>query len=138
VPADPDPDRDRCGVVWLCPAVPFTADHIRRSAAIATELSFKHGFEPQIAITFPSERCVYVLPSLLYDRDVAVEDEAAMKCHDEMFVALLKEGYYPHRLGTQSMGLLPGPADDYAAVWGRLKKVFDPEGLLAPGRYDFG
>jgi 4-cresol dehydrogenase (hydroxylating) len=135
VPPDPDPDRDRCGVLWLCPAVPFTAEHIRKSVALCTEISLKHGFEPQIAITFPSERCVYVLPSLLYDRDDAADEQGALKCHDEMFEALLHAGYYPHRLGIQSMGMLPPCGENYAGVWQRLKNALDPAGILSPGRY---
>jgi len=135
VPADPDPDRDRCGLVWLCPAVPFMKEHIRKSTELCTRISFEHGFEPHIAIAFPSERCVYVLPSLLYDREDATDDAAAIRCHDQMFQALLEAGYHPHRLGIQSMGMLPSPKDDYEAVWLRLKQAFDPSGILAPGRY---
>ena len=135
VPEDPNPDRDRCGVLWLCPAVPFTSGDILKSVGICREISFRHGFELQIAITFPSERCVYFLPSLLYDREAAGEDEGALRCHDEMFDALLKHGYFPHRLGIQSMGMLPPPKDDYSAVWQRVKHAFDPSGILAPGRY---
>jgi 4-cresol dehydrogenase (hydroxylating) len=136
IPADPDPDRDRCGVLWLCPAVPFTKDHIQKSVEICSRISFENGFEPHIAITFPSERCVYVLPSLLYDRDDVVDDAAAFRCHDLMFKALLEAGYFPHRLGIQSMGMLPAPQDDYPAVWRRLKSAFDPSAILAPGRYE--
>ena len=136
VPDDPNPDRDRCGVPWLCPAVPFTREHISRSVKLCTEICFRHGFEPHLAMTFPSERSVYVLPSLLYDRDNAADDEAAMHCHDDLFGTLLKAGYYPHRPGVQSMGLLPPSRDDSAAVWRRLKHALDPVGILAPGRYE--
>ena len=87
-------------------------------------------------VTFPSERCVYVLPSLLYDRDDATDDAAAMRCHDELFKALMEAGYYPHRLGIQSMGMLPPAGDDSAAIWQRLKQILDPAGILAPGRYE--
>jgi len=138
IPDDPDPDRDRCGVIWLCPAVPFTREHIQKSVNLCTEICLRHGFEPHVAVTFPSERCVYVLPSLLYDREDPAEDEAAVRCHDELFGALLHAGYYPHRLGIQSMGLLPAAAGDANQVWRRLKNACDPNGTLSPGRYEFG
>ena len=54
-----------------------------------------------------------------------------------MFKALLAAGYYPHRLGIQSMNLLPAPGDDSVAVMKRLKQAMDPSGILSPGRYDF-
>jgi len=120
----------------LCPAIPFTAEHIRKSVEICCQIYARFEFEPHLALTFPTERCVYLLPSVLYDRDEPSEDEAALRCHDEMFKALLDAGYYPHRLGIQSMEMLPPAEGNYLSVWHRLKHALDPSGLLAPGRYE--
>ena len=87
-------------------------------------------------MTFPSERCVYVLRSLLFHRDDPAEDQAAVACHHEMFEALLKAGYSPHLLGIQSKGKLLAAEDHYAAIWQRLKQAFDPSAIFAPGRYE--
>ena len=50
---------------------------------------------------------------------------------------LCEAGYPPYRLGVQSMAAAPIPRDDSGAVMERLKRAFDPNGILAPGRYDF-
>jgi len=42
---------------------------------------------------------------------------------------------FPCRLGIQSMGLLPASIGDQAEIRQRLKDLFDPAGILAPGRY---
>ncbi len=136
VPAAPDPERDQCGLLWLCPAVPFDPDAITQAIDIAEQCCMEFGFEPNIALTFPSERCVYVLPSIVFDRDDTEEDSKALDCHDRMHTALMAAGFYCHRLGVRSMTQLPRSQLDYDAVLGRLKHAVDPGGVLAPGRYD--
>jgi 4-cresol dehydrogenase (hydroxylating) len=72
-----------------------------------------------------------------FDRDVADEERRARDCHDEMLRRLMAAGYPPIRLGIQSMqaGLPSDPG--YAAVIRRLKSLFDPNDVIAPGHYDF-
>ena len=137
LPAEMDPDRDRCGVIWLCPVVPFEGRHILRAVAIVNETARQFQFEPQIAFISPSERAVYLFPSIVYDRLVSGEDERAMACHDRMLEAMIREGYYPYRLGVQSMKALAGAANGYDRVVGRIKDLLDPGHILAPGRYEF-
>jgi 4-cresol dehydrogenase (hydroxylating) len=138
VPTEPDPDRDHCGVLWLCPAVPFLWKDIEKALGIVHEVADKYRLEPNIALTFPSERCVYLLPSILFDRDDPEEDTQALACHDEMLERFTEAGYLPYRLGIQSMGALPASADDYRKVLKRIKSTLDPTGIIAPGRYELG
>ena len=44
--------------------------------------------------------------SVAYDRDVSGEDRKAMNCYEELQRRLTARGYYPYRLGIQSMDLL--------------------------------
>ena len=52
------------------------------------------------------------------------------------FAELIRIGYYPFRLGIQSMGSLPPSADDTGRLLERLKNVLDPNHILSPGRYE--
>jgi 4-cresol dehydrogenase (hydroxylating) len=81
---------------------------------------------------------VYLNADITYDREVAGEDEKALRCHDEMLEALIWRGYIPYRLGIRSVGLLPEPEDDYGELLRTLKKILDPNNILAPGRYGMG
>ncbi len=137
VPADPDPDRDRCGVIWASPVVPFTGTCVVRAAQMLEEVMLDHGLEPMLAMVGQTERVVYLLPLLLYDRDVPGADEEAMRCHDAILARLSAAGYPPYRLGVQAMDTLPAPRDDHGALMERLKRALDPNDVLAPGRYDF-
>jgi 4-cresol dehydrogenase (hydroxylating) len=134
-PADMDPDRDRCGVIWLSPVVPFTSAHVRRAIEIITATTLEAGFEPAITLQCISERAVILIASLHYDRDVPGEDERAAAWHRAATRRLAAAGYYPYRQSTLELAEGQGEADPYVTFLRTLKRALDPQGILAPGRY---
>jgi 4-cresol dehydrogenase (hydroxylating) len=50
VPDDMDPDRDRCGVMFCVPAVPFECRHVRAALEIVNDALAKHRFEPILKV----------------------------------------------------------------------------------------
>lgn len=137
VPASPDPDRDGCGVLWASPVVPFRGREVVAASQLLEEVMLAHGLDPLLAMVGQTERAIYLLPLLIYDREVPGADEEAMRCHDAILSRLAAAGYPPYRLGVQSMDALPAPRDDHGALMERLKRALDPGDILAPGRYDF-
>ncbi len=137
MPSDPNPDRDGCGVLWVCAALPFDGEETREVINVVERLIKNAGFEPNLGLISPSARCLYLYPSLMYDRDVPGEDERARACHDSILDWLVPRGYLPYRLGIQSMDALPPPREGYGAFMAALKTALDPHDILAPGRYDF-
>lgn len=129
------PDQDRCGLIWCSPAVPFRGNDIRKAVTILEETALAHNFEPSVGLNCISERNINIIAAIVYDRDVAGEDERAMTCYKAMTQKLAEAGYIPYRLGIQSMSDLPAVQDDYHQVVHRLKQAFDPNNILAPGRY---
>jgi 4-cresol dehydrogenase (hydroxylating) flavoprotein subunit len=137
VPDDPDPDRDRCGLIWLCPALPFRGSDCIAAVEIIERIVLRAGFEPNIGFNALNPRALDVFVAIAYDRDIAGEDARAMRCHDDLMAALVSAGYLPSRLGVQSMNSLPEPADDFGKLMQRIKGAMDPADIMAPGRYDF-
>jgi 4-cresol dehydrogenase (hydroxylating) flavoprotein subunit len=137
VPPAMDPDRDRCGTIWCSPAVPFEGKSVAEAVKIITDTVTAHTFEPNISLLCMSERSIHTIVAIMYDREVAGEDDRAMACHDDLIQRLARSGYIPYRLGVQSMQSLPPPQDDYLALIKRIKRALDPNDILAPGRYDF-
>lgn len=134
--ADVDPDRDRCGVVWCCPALPFSGRVAVPALAVLERCMHEHGFEPNVGLNPSSSRLLEVYAAIVYDRDAPGDDARALACHDHMLRELIAAGHLPYRLGVQSMHLLPPPRDDSKAVLARLKRAFDPRAVVAPGRYE--
>ena len=137
LPADPDPDRDRCGLLWYAPVAPAKGEEVLQLVNLASDILLRSGFEPMISLTLLTPRTVYAVLSLTYDREVPGEDEKAMTCYEQLQEACTHAGYFPYRLGIHSMTALPEPAA-YQQLMRKLKQAFDPEMILAPGRYDSG
>jgi 4-cresol dehydrogenase (hydroxylating) len=136
-PAVPDPDRDKCGLLWYAPVAPAKGEDVRQLVDMAHNILLNSGFEPMISLTLLTPRTVYAVLALTYDREVPGEDEKAMTCYERLRDACTRTGYFPYRLGIHSMAALPEP-DAYRQVVRKLKQTFDPEMILAPGRYDSG
>lgn len=136
-PEDLNPDRDRCGAIWLSPAIPSAGNHVAPALRAIQRITRAHQFEPNMSAIFATERCANLVVAIMYDRDVAGEDDRAMACYRELFHHLAEQGYLPYRLGIQSMDALPPSHADYGSLMSTLKRALDPNDILAPGRYDF-
>lgn len=135
VPERMDPDRDGCGLLWCGPVAPATGDHSVALARIAETTLLAYGFEPMISFTMLSERALGCVTTITYDRSVPGEDSRAMECYRALSDGFERAGYYPYRLGIQGMDRMKGD-NGYNAVVRTLKNALDPNGILAPGRYD--
>lgn len=133
-PAVMDPDRDGCGLLWCAPVAPLDGGHAERLTAYCIETLLRHGFEPMISLTIVTERALTCVVSISYDRDLDGEDDRARRCYDELLDGLIARGYHSYRLGIQSNTEMDRD-DVYRDVLVRLKRGFDPVGILAPGRY---
>jgi 4-cresol dehydrogenase (hydroxylating) flavoprotein subunit len=138
VPPPPilDPDRDGCGFISFSPAVPFEGGHVRKALDVLTAIMERHGFDPSLGLNCVGERSIDLTPMILFDREIPGEDERALACHDQMMRDLGALGYYPYRLATAGMDKLPVSRDGYPQLIATLKRALDPEGILAPGRYE--
>ena len=136
-PEDYEPDRDRCGVIWLFIVLPCRPEVVEWATKLIESTSSSFGFEPVIEIHAMSHRSVLVGLALLFDREIEREDERALQCHDHIFESFVEEGHYPYRLGVQHAGRLPRSVDYYDQFLAVLKQAVDPHRVLAPGRYEF-
>ncbi len=136
IPVDLDPDRDACGVLWLCPLFPFDGQQIVDALITIESIIKSYQFEPNIATICSTARTVKMFIALMYDRHEPQADLLAMECHDRLLQFLLTAGYIPYRLGVQSMNSLPIARDDYGKLMDTLKSGLDPNQILAPGRYE--
>jgi 4-cresol dehydrogenase (hydroxylating) len=136
-PADMDPDRDRCGLLWCAPVAPLEGRHAERLTQLSIDTLLAHGFEPMLSISLVSDRALTCVVSIGYDRDVPGEDERAMQCYRELLERLTTSGYHSYRLGIQSSAEM-AEKDAYTALLSTIKQAIDPKGILAPGRYGIG
>lgn len=135
IPKEVNPDRDGCGLIWCAPIAPLDGSHAAKINQIVVNTLLQHSFEPMISMTLLTERCLGCVISISYDREISGEDERAMTCYEELLSQLTQAGYYPYRLGIQSMSLMTKAEESYQTLLHKLKETLDPNQILAPGRY---
>jgi 4-cresol dehydrogenase (hydroxylating) len=64
------------------------------------------------------------------------EREAAHRCIAEAQQAYLQAGFTPYRTHIALMSQMVDPDETFWRLAHDIKHVFDPQGILAPGRYD--
>jgi len=126
------PIKDGCGLIWLGPMIPFAGKEVERAIAITEKIIFRYGLEPAITLQAITARQIDMIISITYDRLIPGQDQLAMDCHDELILTLIKCGYYPYRLGIQSMDKMPATLESTGK---KLKAALDPKNIFAPGRY---
>jgi 4-cresol dehydrogenase (hydroxylating) len=129
------PERDNCGVLWIAPVAPTSGEHAQAIWDIVRDTMLRHGYEPAVSITLLTERTIDCVVNVSYDRDIEGEDERAMACHDDMLRQFCDSGYYPYRLGIQTVGKMPPRTPEYQRFMTGLRDQLDPNRILAPGRY---
>jgi 4-cresol dehydrogenase (hydroxylating) flavoprotein subunit len=136
-PPDCDLDRDRCGLLWCSFVAPIDGALTEKMTAAAADVLLSHGFEPGMTLTLVNERALDNVVSITYDRDEPGADERALACRAALYQRLTGEGIYPYRLDVRAHEVMPSGNPDYRSFLKDLKLMADPDGVLAPGRYDF-
>jgi 4-cresol dehydrogenase (hydroxylating) len=132
---DLDPDRDRCGAMWLCPEIPFDGATVANVIGSCENILRSSGYDPVIGMSAVTARTLRVFISIFYDRNEPGEDDRAMRCNDQLLKALFEAGMFPFRLGIHSMHAANQAA---GACWDLIRQIkdsLDPNDILAPGRY---
>ena len=135
IPEQMDPDLDKCGLLWCAPVASLEGKEALTIADIATKIILEHKFEPLISMTILTERCLGCVIAIAFDREVPGEDERALNCYRDLSQQLNEAGYYPYRLGIQSMDTLNQGEESYQNLLDKIKQAIDPNQILAPGRY---
>lgn len=130
-----NPGTDGCGLRWYAPLVPMRGRDVRRYVNMVHEVAPKHGMEPLITFTSLGDRLFDSTVPLIFDRNQPQQVAAAAACYQELLHTGRQHGWFPYRVGVDSMDTLMGLQDHARQFHDRLRQALDPNDILAPGRY---
>jgi 4-cresol dehydrogenase (hydroxylating) flavoprotein subunit len=130
-----DPLESGSGLIWLSPVLPMTAQAIHDTTKLAEPVFHEFGFEYQVTISCITERALSAVMSICFDKSNAKECSRAFACCQKLTDVLLVAGYIPYRGSPLIMERIWKQAPDYWKVLSKLKHVWDPDRIIAPGRY---
>ncbi len=132
---DVHPARDRCGLTWFAPILPFTNADVWPYVDACKALFAEHGFDFYVAMLLMNPRSVICLMAIIYDRD----DDAEVAQGERLYARLIEHmhecHYQQYRAGLQSWNELFRDAPELQRLHAQIKRALDPGNVLAPGHY---
>jgi len=133
-----DPAQDGCGLLWVSPVLPMRGADVLAVMHLVVPIFQDAGFDLFATFSMLNERALGGVLTIAFDNSDAEETLRAQRCYQRLFSTLMESGYIPYRVGTQSMADLDPEGDSYWRLVRTLKQALDPDGILAPGRYQPG
>ena len=130
-----NPTLDNCGLMWYAPLVPMRAKGMRDYVTMVKEVTQRHGLEPLITFTTLSDSLFDSTVPLVFDRDKPGAAESVAACYKELLHTGRAQGWFPYRVGIDTMPTLMDMQSDAKVFHERLRRDLDPHDLMAPGRY---
>ncbi len=129
-------DQSRCGLLFVNPALPldgqFTAEIVEGMKSIAAQ--YDHTL--YITINVETTTSLVAIINLLFDRGLPGDVDRAHRCADALLAYIRQRGLEPYRARADMMDKIVSTDPDYWKKIRALKHIFDPDNIIAPGRYN--
>jgi 4-cresol dehydrogenase (hydroxylating) len=132
----PNPDSSNSGVLFCVPIVPACGKDVLEVVGSSRETFSRHGFEVALTFNLMNTKAMEGVVSLSFDRRNIDQVTAAKACIQEMEAHYMDMGFPPYRVGINSMPMVVGEDDPFWRTVRDLKKVLDPNNIIAPGRFN--
>jgi 4-cresol dehydrogenase (hydroxylating) len=126
------------GLCWFSPVSPARGADVAKQTALARSIMDAHGVDFMAGMSIVGREILNVMP-LVFDRGDAATRQRVRACFNELLTRFAAEGYGIYRTGIGFMDRaaeLNGPVK--RALANRIKRVLDPNGILAPGKSGIG
>jgi len=130
-----DPLDHNAGMMWISPIMPMTGGAAENLIQLINPVFKQYGFEPLITVSLITERAMVSVITISFDKNDVDETSKAQNCYDDLFKLVMSEGYIPYRTNIHTMEKLSENSKIFWDITKEMKTVFDPNGIIAPGRY---
>ena len=131
-----DLDATQCGTLFVLPILPLQGAAVRAAMEMALQVTSKHGFTPYVTLNSASPESLEAVINIVFPKGDSIQVEQAHRCVDELVARYMQDGLILYRAGIQSMSSIVKADSPHWQLIARLKDVFDPNHIIAPGRYN--
>jgi 4-cresol dehydrogenase (hydroxylating) len=125
-------DTSEKGFAFCLPLMPMQKKDAEKVISLIKEIGSKSNFDPAITLNPIKENLLEAVVSISYTVDTF---EVSREFIRTLQIELNDLGYYSYRTNVKDMDLyFKDP--DYNNYLSGIKSVFDPNGIISPGRYE--
>nr|WP_281722891.1 FAD-binding oxidoreductase [Nitrosomonas nitrosa] len=132
----PKLDESRCGLLFINPALPLNGSIVSETIEGMKSIAKYYNHLLYITINIETETSLVAIVNLLFDRSNPEEIEKAHSCADALLSYIRSKGLEVYRARADMMNKVIATDTDYWKKIYSLKQVFDPDNIIAPGRYN--
>ncbi|MCH9698027.1 MAG: FAD-binding oxidoreductase [Gammaproteobacteria bacterium] len=131
-----DPVSDGCGFRWIAPTLPLKGAEVMRMLTLARQHYRESGFEFAVTLTAINTRLCQAILTIYFDMDNLHEVQRAQALATRLKQVFDDNGWLAYRIAIDEHATdfesYPESLQDLRL---RLKRAFDPNNIIAPGRY---
>lgn len=131
-----NPDVSSVGMIAYLPLLPAEPSWAQLNVEVTQKVFEVHGFVPNITMSIISDRAMWGVTDLAFNRRDPGAAQRATQAISELEDAMLSLGIMPQRLRIDAMSKFVREGDTFWQSIREMKKVFDPNNIIAPGRYN--
>lgn len=128
-------DESDCGLLFINPALPLDGEAVVRLVDELHLVAAEHQHKLYMTLNIETTTSMVAVINLLFDRSQNEEVERAHRCADAMLACIRRHGLEPYRARADMMKDIVQD-NEYWRTIRQLKEVFDPDNIIAPGRYN--
>jgi 4-cresol dehydrogenase (hydroxylating) len=129
-------DQSRCGLLFVNPALPLNGRFVSELVGELEKIAAQHRHTLYMTLNIETSSSMVAVINLLFDREQPEERGRAHRCADAMLDCIRARGLEPYRARADMMSSIISGDSPYWQTIRRLKQVFDPDDIIAPGRYN--
>lgn len=120
---------------WINAVCPADEQSVSLMIDLLDGLFKKEGYEFRVTITAINPRSFILISNITFENqpeEIKRAHSFKKRCYQE----LISNGFYPYRSGSGLYSSLPELSSDHQQILKKLKNVFDPDDIIAPGKYN--